>query len=114
MRIFPATRPEDVAVIREERDDGPREAFDRVAFAMDALALVLPQKTTVAVCGRSTRLRVDAGRVWGGKPGERWALVSVPETASRKAIALALSELADVETRPYVLDLLLARDDSHS
>jgi hypothetical protein len=106
---FPGTRSEDVAVIpHEEVQVEDLEPFDRLAFATAALELVRPAHMTIAVCARSTRLRVEAGRKWGGQPGERWALVSVPETASRRAIALAIAQLGEGAPRPYALDVLLA------
>jgi hypothetical protein len=92
---------------REDRDDGVFEAFDRMAFAQRALDLVQPRKMRVAVCGKSSRLRVEVGRDWGEPEGARWALVAIPDTASRRSIALAIAELADCETQPYVLDVLL-------
>jgi hypothetical protein len=82
------------------------ESFDRIAFAERALALLRPPRTTVAVCPGRTRLRVTGGRTWG-KPGERWAMVVVPPTASRRAIALAVAELAG-EPPPWAFDVLLA------
>jgi hypothetical protein len=107
-----ATRPEDVAVVPSKEHDAPDvESFDRLAFAASALELVRPARMTVALCGRSARLRVEAGRKWGCDRGERWALVSVPETASRRAIALAIAELTDGESRPYALDVLIAAAD---
>lgn len=87
----------------EETSD---ERFDRAAFAMQALELVRPPRTTVAVCSGS-RLRVETGRTWGRGPGERWAMLSIPPTASRRAIATAIAELASAP-RPWVLDLLFA------
>jgi hypothetical protein len=87
-------------------DETSDERFDRTAFAMHALELVRPQRTTVAVCSGS-RLRVQMGRTWGRHPAERWAMLSIPPTASRRAIATAIAELARAP-RPYVLDLLFA------
>jgi hypothetical protein len=87
-------------------DETSDERFDRTAFAMQALELVRPPRTTVAVCSGS-RLRVETGRAWGRHPAERWAMLSIPPTASRRAIATAIAELARAP-RPYVLDLLFA------
>ena len=71
------------------------ESFDRVAFAERALELLgPPPRTTVAICSGRSRIRVEAGRTWG-KPGERWAMLIVPPDASRRAIALAVAEIAD-------------------
>lgn len=82
------------------------EAFDRMSFAREALDLVRPTKTTIALCEGVFRVRVEVGKQWGS-PGHRWAIVSVPPRASRRAIALAIAELAEADLRPYVLDVLL-------
>lgn len=82
------------------------ESFDRVAFTERALALIRPPPlTTVAVCEGRSRVRVQGGRTWG-KPGARWAMISVPPNASRRAIALAIAEIGDGD-RPWVMDVLL-------
>ncbi len=94
----------------EERvlvEEGSLERFDRVAFALRAVEAVRPARMTVAVCAGKTRLRVEAGRLWGQGAEEGWAIVSVPPTASRTAIALAVSRLGVLE--PYALDVLLAQ-----
>jgi hypothetical protein len=85
------------------------EAFDRVAFAARALELLRPPaRTTVAICEGRSRVFVSTGRTWG-KPGEHWLMVSVPPTASRRAIALALVGVGDKERAvPWALDVLLA------
>jgi hypothetical protein len=99
-------------MVDEERvllPEESREHFDRVAFAQRALDLVPPPKTTVAVCEGVVRLRVEAGRLWGRGEGERWAIVSVPKTASKRAIALAVAQLSGArDALPYALDVLLA------
>src|SRR5215472_16606813 len=81
------------------------ERFDRLAFAHRALDLLHPAKVTVAVCEGVYRLHVDIGRAWGKPAGERWAVVSVPPTASRRAIALAVTGLVGGALDPYVLDV---------
>ena len=94
----------------EEVDDASQsstESFDRVAFAERALALVKPPGTTVAICEGARRVRVQAGRQWGGAAGERWAILSIPANASRRAIASAVLELGVGATRPFALDVLL-------
>ncbi len=93
----------------EEVDDASQtstESFDRIAFAERALALVRPAGTTVAICEGSRRVRVDAGRQWGGALGQRWAILSVPTNASRRAIAGAVLELG-ATARPWALDVLI-------
>lgn len=73
------------------------ERFDRVAFAERIVALACPRGTTVAVCGGARHLHVATGRQWGGAPGARWAMLAVPPSASRRAIALAVAEIAGTE-----------------
>jgi len=84
------------------------ERFDRLAFAERALALVRPANTRVAICQGRTRVTVESGRAWGRAANARWALVSVPPAASRRAIAIAALALAGPSPEPYALDVLLA------
>ena len=97
----------------EEHDADARssEEFDRFAFASRALALVRPVKTTVAISvspdGGRRRVKVSSGRQWTGDPAERWAILSIPRDASRRAIAHAVLDLAGA-ARPWALDVLLA------
>jgi hypothetical protein len=84
------------------------ERFDRVAFAERALALVRPANTRVAICEGRTRITVESGRAWGRAADARWALVTVPPAASRRAIAVAALTLAGPSPEPYALDVLLA------
>lgn len=90
-----------------DETDQSSESFDRIAFALRALALVRPPRTTVAICQGSRRVRVEAGRQWGGSDGERWAVLSVPMNASRRAIASAVLELGVGVARPWALDILI-------
>jgi hypothetical protein len=91
----------------EDLRDSSTESFDRIAFAQHALALVRPWQTTVAIC-EGARIHVEAGRQWGKEPGERWAILSVPRDASRRAIARAVLGLATARApRPWALDVLL-------
>ena len=98
------------AEIARERElvavESSTERFDRLAFAQRALSLVRPPKTTVALCQGRSRVKVEAGRAWGRAHGERWAILSVPPTASRRAIAIAVAGLAG-KSEPYALDVLL-------
>ena len=97
----------DAAELEFAEEEWSLEAFDRVAFVHRALDLLRPPKTDVVICpGR--HLRVEAGRAWGKGPGQRWALVSVPPRASRRALALALAELVGADARPWALDVLLS------
>jgi hypothetical protein len=91
----------------DESSQSSTESFDRVAFAKRALAIVRPPKTTVAICQGTRRVRVDSGRQWGGEAGQRWAILSVPANASRRAIASAILELGASGARPFALDVLL-------
>ena len=86
--------------------DGSRECFDRVAFAHEVLARLRPHQITVAVCN-GPRLFVQAGRAWGRTPGERWALLSVTPSTSRRAIAIAVAALGGVDVAPWELDVLV-------
>ena len=100
----------DVALEPErEIDETSGERFDRAAFARQALELVNPPRTTVAICEGASRMRVASGRLWGRVregQSERWALLAIPDHASRRAIALAVAELAHMP-RPYLLDVLI-------
>lgn len=95
--------------VDEDRDlaQSSTESFDRIAFAQRALALVRPRAVTVAICQGARRVRVEAGRQWGGASGERWAILSVPHDASRRAIASAVLELGAGAARPWALDILI-------
>jgi hypothetical protein len=95
--------PEHEHAVNETSD----EPFDRAAFARRAIELVRPARTTVAICEGATRMRVESGRTWGAARGERWVMLAIPSQASRRAIALAVAELAP-QPPPYALDVLLA------
>jgi|SRR5579884_2723121 len=81
------------------------ERFDRTEFALRALNLMRPQHLTVAICEGATRTRVAMGRRWG-HPGEAWAMLAIPRSASRRSIALAVAELSGVPSA-WALDVLL-------
>lgn len=104
-------KPENAVLLAPEReeavDETSDEAFDRAAYARRALDIVRPPRTTVAICEGAARMRVEQGRVWGSGPGERWAMLAIPSRASRRAIALAVAELARVPA-PYALEVLFA------
>ena len=96
---------------REREEDAilwqsSHEVFDRIAFAERIVALVRPRDTTVAICEGMRRVRLQSGRQWGGPPGARWAILSIPRTASRRAIASAVLGLHLGGTKPFALDLL--------
>jgi hypothetical protein len=88
-------------------DETSDERFDRMAFARHALELVRPPRTTVALCESAVRVCVQEGRNWGRGREERWAVLAIPPRASRRAIVLAVAELARVQ-RPYALDVLFS------
>jgi hypothetical protein len=92
----------------EDADDVSSESFDRAAFAERALELVRPPRMRVAICEGTRRLNVASGRAWGGLPGARWAIVSVPRNASRRAIATAVLGLHYGPSRAWTLDVLMA------
>jgi hypothetical protein len=104
--------PTYVANIARDRDlDGTEtssDSFDRIAFAERAVSLVKPPNMRVAIGVGRTRVVVESGRAWGKPEGARWALVCVPPTASRRAIAVAVATLADLPPAPYALSVLLA------
>ncbi len=93
------------AELEIDREEWSLESFDRLAFVQRALDLLRPPKTKIVICtGR--KLRVESGRAWGQGEGQRWALVSVPKRASKRALALALADLVGPDARPYALDVL--------
>ncbi len=94
--------PDDILVETSE------ERFDRIAFAERALAILRPKLLTVALCKGVARVRVEVGREWSGAKGARWAILSVPPRASRRAIALAVAGLGTGDAKPYALDVLLS------
>jgi hypothetical protein len=94
------------AEIEQAKLEVSSESFDRMAFAEHALDLVRPERTIVALCAGVFSVRVESGRQWGDASGGRWAIVSVPPRASRRAIAIAIAGLAG-ERRPWALDVLL-------
>lgn len=95
----------------EDLAESSTESFDRIAFAEEAIALVRPPRMRVAILQGSRRVKVASGRQWGGGPGAKWALVSVPQDASRRAIARAVLALHDeAHARPWALDVLVRRE----
>ncbi len=105
-------------------DETSDERFDRSAFARQALELVRPERTTVAIYEGAARMRVESGRHWGMPGSKRWAMLAIPAKASRRAIALAVAQLVcdgptvgapgGNQSRPYVLDLLLGHGEALS
>ena len=105
MPILPKT--ENVLDVGEDHAAGETsdERFDRGAFARRAVDIVEPPRTTVVICEGASHIRVESGRVWG-RPRERWALLAIPARASKRAIAVAVAQLAD-GSRAYALDVLM-------
>jgi hypothetical protein len=120
-------KPENVLDVGSDRvvDDTSDESFDRAAFARHAIDVVQPRRTIIAICEGAARMRVESGRVWGhhlraeaitradgavtaqaDEADERWALLAIPARASRRAIALAVAQLAR-GPRAYALDVLM-------
>jgi len=96
----------------EERDllltETSAERFDRLAFARRALDLVRPVDTRVAVGAWRGRMQVEAGRNWRTpRSSARWAMLLVPESASRRAIAHAVLSLSGTPG-PYALEVLVS------
>ncbi len=102
-------QPKNVLDISAEHDRSAAELsderFDRGEFALRALDLVRPRRTTVVICQDAMRMRVERGRSWG-HAGEAWAMLAIPRYASRRAIALAVAELSGAP-RAWALDVLL-------
>jgi hypothetical protein len=92
----------------EDLADSSGESFDRIAFTERALELVRPPRTTVAICQGDRRVKVALGRHWGKEPDARWAIVSVPRNASRRAIAAAVLGLHEGSGRAWALDVLVS------
>jgi hypothetical protein len=112
-RIELDSLPEGAEERREQEQDAvlwqsSPEVFDRIAFAERVVKLVRPRGTTVAICEGMRRVRLQSGREWGGPPGARWAVLSVPKTASRRAIATAVLGLGHGNATPYALDVLVS------
>ncbi len=98
---------EDAADVERQLAEEDDEVFDRMAFAAFALDLLAVKRTRVVLCEGQTRVRLESGRAWGRGPGERWAMLTVPRRASRRAIALAVVQLAHGQPIPYAFDILL-------
>jgi hypothetical protein len=123
MPIF--LKPENVLDLGSDRvvDEISDEVFDRAAFARHAIDLLQPPRTTIAICEGASRLRVESGRQWGRSrttssgatdgPPDRWALLAIPHYASRRAIALAIAQLAQ-RPRAYALDVLMGEVDDEA
>ena len=92
----------------EDLAESSTESFDRIAFAERALQLIRPPRTTVAICEGTRGVKVALGRQWGKEPDARWAVVSVPRDASRRAIAAAVLGLHGGAARPWALDVLMS------
>ena len=92
----------------EDADDFSTESFDRIAFAEAAIALIRPPRMRVAICGGARKVHVSSGRQWGAGPGSKWAMVSIPHNASRRAIASAVLSLHEGDARAWALDILIA------
>lgn len=92
----------------------PWQRFDRVAFALRALRLLIPSDTRIAVF-RSNRLQLTQGLDLARGPAARWVMLGIPWDASAESIVLALAQLAGVGQHPYSLEASLsaARSTAH-
>jgi hypothetical protein len=91
---------------RVARDDHSNETFDRMTYAQELLSMLRPRDLRV-VLGRArygAGVHVDAGRRWGHAPQARWALLTISQDASRRAIARAILALATESAPPYSVD----------
>ncbi len=97
-----------------EYERQPWQRFDRVAFALRALRLLIPTDTRIAVF-RSSHLHLTQGLDLARGPGARWVLLGIPWDASAESIVLALAQLAGVGQQPYSLEATLsaARSTAH-
>ncbi len=97
------------AFIDEAREIEPSdpEEFDRVGFALEAVAALRGARLTVAVYPRRAGLRIDAVRDLRAGDGARWVMLGVPPRASRAQIVHALADLAGVMNVPYTFDVLI-------
>ena len=94
----------------EDLAESSTETFDRIAFTERALELVRPPRMTVAICEGSRRVKVALGRQWSHpQPDAKWAIVSVPRNASRRAIAAAVLGLHEGTPRAWALDVLVSQ-----
>jgi hypothetical protein len=85
-----------------------RQDFDRMEFALEVLAALAPEHVDVMLYKTHHELRVDEGRAWRKSYGHMWALVGIPESATREEIVLCLIKLSGLEETPYWLSMLLA------
>jgi hypothetical protein len=93
----------------EDLAESSAESFDRLAFTERALELIRPPRMMVAICEGGRRVDVSSGRRWGHpQPDAKWAIVSVPRNASRRAIAAAVLGLHEGTARAWALDVLVS------
>ena len=74
--------------------------FDRIAYATTLVRILRP-RLTVAICPGRSSLKIERG-------ASPWALLSIPEDASRAHIAEAVAKIAGRERDPYVMNVLMA------
>jgi hypothetical protein len=90
------------------------EPFDRIAFAMRALSILRPRDMTVVVYPRGRGMRIERTLDPSRGPAGRFALVGIPEHASRELIAFELAALAGAADRTWVVPALLAAGEGSS
>ncbi|HEU5072987.1 MAG TPA: hypothetical protein VFU02_02425 [Polyangiaceae bacterium] len=84
----------------------PWQRFDRVAFALRALRVLIPRETRIVVF-RSNRLQVTQGLDLARGSHARWVMLGIPWDASAESIVLALAQLDGLRQRPYALEATL-------
>ena len=84
----------------------PWQRFDRVAFALRALRLLIPTNTRIAVF-QSNHLHVVQGLDLARGPSARWVMLGIPSDASAESIVLALTQIEGVGQHPYTLEATL-------
>ncbi len=102
-----ATRDKSHSVeVERQYEARSTESFDRIAYAIQLLALLNPP-LKVAVYRNSRQLLVERGRALGTEAA--WALFGVPPHATRESIVRALAELSGLANTPFLVDLLSAK-----
>ncbi len=92
-----------------------RERFDRMAWARRVLDALRPALVDVVLVPGHRELRVERGHQWARPAGYTWAMVSVPDDASREEIALAMMDVAGVtRDEALVVRTLLALVDEEA
>lgn len=81
--------------------------FDGVAYAMRLLRFLDPPLLSVYVRRSARELQTEGGRAWGRAPGERWASIAIPPSATRMDIVTAILAVTGRDNEPLLLEVLL-------